>query len=101
MPPVPMPERSKLRRVLATVQPLFSPPTTFSFSAFTSVKKVSQNGELPLMSRIGRTSMPGVFMSIEHEVMPLCLVVSSVRTSMKIQFAYWPPLVQVFWPLTM
>ena len=47
------------------------------------------------------TSIPGVAMSIKMNVMPLCLVVSSVRTSMKIQFANCAPLVQIFEPLMM
>ena len=41
------------------VQPPFSGPIRFSFGTFTSVKKVSQNGEVPVISLIGRTSTPG------------------------------------------
>ena len=41
------------------VQPPFSGPTRFSFGTFTSVKKVSQKGVVPLISWIGRASTPG------------------------------------------
>jgi hypothetical protein len=66
---------------LPTVQPPFSGPHWFSFGTFTSVKKVSQNGLVPLISRIGRTSTPGDFMSIIRNEMPSCfLAVGLVRT---------------------
>ena len=55
--PSPMPaiiSRSWPSRYLATSQPLFTSPTIWSLGTFTSVKKVSQKGELPLISRIGR-----------------------------------------------
>ena len=83
------------------VQPWPSSPTRFSFGTFTSVKKVSQNGLVPLIMVIGRTSTPGVSMSISMKLMPLCLSLLSVRTMAKHLSAHWPPLVQVFWPLTM
>ena len=38
-----------------------------SFGTFTSVKKVSQNGEAPAISWIGRTSTPGWCMSISRK----------------------------------
>ena len=39
---------------------------------------------------IGRTVMPGVFMSISRNEMPSCfLALGSVRTRQKIQSAYW------------
>ena len=56
------------------VQPPFSGPTRFSFGTFTSVKKVSQNGEAPAISLIGRASTPGVFMSISRKQMPSCFL---------------------------
>ena len=83
------------------VQPPFSGPIRFSFGTFTSVKKVSQNGVVSLISRIGRASTPGVFMSISRKLMPSCfLAFGSVRTRQKHQSANWAPLVQIFWPLT-
>jgi hypothetical protein len=44
---------------LPTVQPPFSGPTMSSLAALASVKKVSQKGELPAISLIGRVSTPG------------------------------------------
>ncbi|CPL91943.1 Uncharacterised protein [Bordetella pertussis] len=50
---------------------------------------------------IGRTVMPGVFMSISSSEMPACgLASASVRTRQKIQSAQCAIVVQVFWPLT-
>ena len=83
-----------------SVQPPFSGPTRFSFGTFTSVKKVSQNGEVPVISLIGRTSTPGDCMSISRKLMPSCFLVVSVRTRQKHQSAYCAPVVQIFWPLT-
>ena len=55
----------------------------------------------PSISSIGRTSTPGVVMSMSSIEMPACFFTSgSVRTSVKIQSPYWPSVVQVFWPLT-
>ena len=82
------------------VQPSPSWPTRLALGTFTSVKNVSQKGELPEISRIGFTSTPGVSMSTSRKVMPSCFFVLSVRTSMKHLSAHCPPLVQVFWPLT-
>ena len=39
-------------------QPLPGIPTSWFFGTFTSVKKVSQKGEEPEISRIGRVSTP-------------------------------------------
>src|SRR6195952_5851766 len=100
-PPAPdRPLRSCCRRRLAIDQPPFNGPTRFSLGTFTSVKKVSQNGELPLISLIGRVSTPGDFMSISRKEMPSCLRVLSVRTRQKHQSAYCAPEVQIFCPLT-
>ena len=50
---------------------------------------------------IGRTVMPGVFMSIRMKEMPSCFLASgSVRQRQKIQSAYCASVVHVFWPLT-
>ena len=68
-------------------QPPFSFPTRLPFGTFTSVKKVSQNGELPLISLIGRVSTPGDVMSNRMNEMPSCFFALSVRTRQKIQSA--------------
>src|SRR5580698_10167610 len=102
-PPPPPPERplrSCCNSRLAMVQPPFNGPTRFSFGTFTSVKKVSQKGEAPAISLIGRTSTPGSCMSIKRNEMPSCFLVVSVRTRQKHLSAHWPPEVQIFEPLT-
>ncbi len=100
-PPAPeMPLRSCCKRRLPTVQPPFSGPTMFSFGALASVKKVSQNGEESLISRIGRGSTPGWCIGIISMLMPSCLrAFGSVRTRQKHMSAYCAPEVQIFWPL--
>ena len=93
-------DRSWLSSALATVQPSLTVLTTFLAGTRTSVRKVSQNGDEPLMSLIGRVSTPGVSMSIRMKVMPRCLGASgSVLTSMNIQSAKLAYEVQIFWPL--
>ena len=85
--PMPMPEimlRSCSSKRLAMVQPLLISPTRFSFGTFTSVRKVSQNGEAPEMSLIGRASTPSLSISMSKKEMPSCLTVESVRTRQKI-----------------
>ena len=68
MRPVPM--RSWPSRYLATVQPLPSSCTRFSTGTFTSSKKTSLTSWPPSIRMIGRTVMPGVFMSISRKEMP-------------------------------
>ena len=51
--------RSKPRVVMATFQPLLTPPTTFSSGQRALVKKISLKSALPSTWAIGRTSMPG------------------------------------------
>ena len=63
--------RSKPSSVIATAQPLLIPPTTFSFDATASVKKVSLNSESPDIILIGRTSTPGWRMSTNRNEIPL------------------------------
>ena len=72
--------RSNCISRLATVQPPLSGPKSWSFGTFTSVKNVSQNGEVPFIRMIGRTSTPGDFMSIRRKLMPSCFFDRSVRT---------------------
>ncbi|MDT4874491.1 hypothetical protein FQZ97_1097960 [compost metagenome] len=94
--------RSWVSRYLAQVQPLFSSPTRFSTGTRTLSKNTSLTSWSPSRVMIGRTLMPGVFMSISRKLMPRCCWASgSVRTRQKIRLACWPRVVQVFWPLTM
>ena len=73
----------------------------FSTGTFTSSKNTSLTSWLPSMVWIGRTVMPGVFMSISRNVMPSCFfALASVRVRQKIQSAYCAEVVQVFCPLT-
>ena len=62
--------RSYCSRRLAISQPPFSLPTIWSLGTFTSVKKVSQKGEEPLISRIGLVVTPSEAMSNSMKVMP-------------------------------
>ena len=95
-----MPVRSWVSRNLAMVQPLFSSPTRFSAGTRTSVKNTSFTSWPPSIRRIGRTSMPGVFISTRIKLMPCCCLASgSVRHRQKILSACCPRVVQVFWPL--
>ena len=72
---------------MAISQPPFSFPTSCAFGTFTSVKNVSQNGDEPEISLIGRASTPGVVMSNRTKEMPSCFFDVSVRTRQKIQSA--------------
>ena len=54
--------RSKPSVVMATFQPLFTPPTTFSFGHRAFVKKISLKSALPSTWAMGRTSIPSCFM---------------------------------------
>ena len=51
--------RSKPRVVIATFQPLLTPPTTLAAGQRASVKKTSLNSADPSTWVIGRTSTPG------------------------------------------
>jgi hypothetical protein len=85
---------------LATDQPSSTVPTTFAFGVRASVKKTSLNSASPVISRIGRTSMPGWSMGTRRNVMPLCFGADGfVRARTKIQLAVWADDVQIFWPL--
>ena len=76
--------RSKPSVVMATFQPLFTPPTTFSLGQRASVKNTSANSAAPSIWLIGRTSMPGWSIGHSRYEMPLCLDASgSVRQSTK------------------
>ena len=69
-----------------------------------SLKKTSQNISSPVMSRIGRISMPSASRSMISAVMPSCLRPSSiasgsVRTRNRPHFAMCADEIQIFWPL--
>ena len=66
-----------------------------------SVKNTSLNAWAPVMSMIGRTSIPGVSMGQMKYEMPRCLGASgSVRAMRMPSLATWPKDVQIFCPLT-
>src|SRR5438128_12473941 len=100
-----MPEiiaRSCCSRYFATSQPRLTVPTTFAFGTRTLSKNVSQNGDLPEISRIGLVDTPFEAMSNRMKLMPSCFfAVGSVRTRQKIQSAKLAYDVQIFWPLMM
>ena len=68
--------RSKPSVVIATFQPLLTPPTTFSAGQRTSVKKTSLNSAEPSGCTIGRTSTPGLLH--RHEEVADALVLRRV-----------------------
>ena len=95
------PTRSLPSRNLAIVQPPLRSPTSRSPGTRTSENQTSLTSWPPSMSSIGRTSTPGVVMSMSSIEMPACFLTSgSVRTSVKIQSPCWPSVVHVFCPLT-
>ena len=93
--------RSAPRVAWATCQPRFSSPTRSAAGMRTSLRKISQKCASPIALRMGRTSIPGVFMSIRKYEMPCRLGASgSVRASSRHQSACAPPLAHSFCPLT-
>ena len=78
--PAPMPLRSKNSVVLATAQPLLSPPMRSASSTTASSKNTSLNSARPVISRSGRMVTPGwSSLNANHE-MPACFGTSkSVR----------------------
>ena len=66
------------------------------------MKNTSLNRAVPVISLIGRTSMPGVSMGQTKYEMPRCFGVSgSVRAMRMPNLENCAPDVQTFWPLTM
>src|SRR5467141_829055 len=98
-----MPEiiaRSCCSRYLATSQPRLTVPTTWDFGTRTLSKKVSQNGDLPEIKRIGLVETPLEAMSNRMKLMPSCFLPdASMRTRHKIQSSKLAYEVQIFWPL--
>ena len=100
-----MPTRSKPSVPMATIQPAPSSPRRHAAGMRTSVKKISLNSSSPAMSRIGRTSIPGVFRLRTKAVMPSCffprsIAVGSVRSRNSPHVARWAEEIQIFEPLT-
>ena len=92
--------RSCPSRLVATAQPPFTSPTTFSIGMRASVKNTSQNSASPVSVVIGRTSTPGMSIGQRRKVMPRFFVASgSVRARRKIQLPSAPRDVQIFCPL--
>ena len=84
----------------ATVQPLPGSLTTLRFGTRTSSRKVWQNGDAPLIRRIGLTVTPGDAISNRMNVMPSCFGTSgSVRTRQNIQSAWSAFEVHILEPL--
>src|SRR3546814_9943721 len=82
-------------------QPSPSAPRRLASGMRTSVRKVSLNSLAPEIWRIGRVSIPGVFISTTKKVSPLCLgTVGSVRTTRIPQSVRCAQLDQTFCPLT-
>ena len=76
--------RSWASVVLATTQPLFTPPTTLSSGQRASSKKTSLNSAVPSGWVIGRTWIPSCCMGTSRYEMPWCFVAAgSVRASRK------------------
>ena len=94
---VPKLARSFPSAVSATPQPSLTLPRTFDAGTRTSVKNISLNSASPVIIFNGRTATPGLVMSTNKQVRPLCLgAAGSVRTTSKHQLATWPKLVQIF-----
>ena len=99
--PAPSIVRSLASVVSATAHPPPTSPSTSSCSTRASVKKTSLKMARPVISRIGRTSMPGWCMSMTKYVRPRCLGTSESVRAIKIpNLAMCAPEVQTFWPLT-
>ena len=98
-----MPLRSKNSVVLATAQPLLSPPIRSASSTTASSKNTSLNSARPVISRSGRMVTPGwSSLNANHE-MPACLGTSkSVRARSMPQsdsiawelHTFWPEMIQ-------
>ena len=95
-----MDTRSLASVVRAHAQPSVGPPTTQSSGTNTSSRNISLNRAMPVSSRSGRTSMPGVAMSTRKQPMPSCLGASgSVRARQMAQSASSAMVVHTFWPV--
>ena len=98
--PPPIETRSFISVVTATRHPSPSAPSRADSGMRTSVKKTSLNSASPVIWYSGRTSTPGLSMSIRNAVIPLCLGTSGfVRASSSPNLERWARVVQTFCPL--
>jgi hypothetical protein len=98
---MPMSARSCFNVERLTIQPRPRVPTMLVAGTRTLSKNTSLKSASPVIWRSGRTSRPGVVMSISMYVMPSCFGLSgSVRTSANIQSASAAFDVQILWPFT-
>ena len=101
-PPVDNETRSLPKVTFAKRQPSSCSPTRLAAGRRTSVKKTSLNVLAPVISRIGRISIPGRSIGQMKYETPLCLGASGFVRAIKMPYlAYCAPLVQIFCPLTM
>ena len=68
----PMPARSWVSVVFATVQPWLTPPSTLACGTRALSMKTSLKTASPVISRSGRTSTPGWRIGNRKYVMPWC-----------------------------
>ena len=93
--------RSDARPEVMTRHPSSTSPSTCSGPTRTPSRKTSQNSSWPVISRIGRTSMPGRSIGMTKAVMPACRsTVGSVRASSVPMSAHCPSVHQIFCPVT-
>ena len=93
--------RSLVSTAMPTPQPPCSGPSSASAGSSTPVRKTSSNSDPPVIWRSGRTSMPGVAMSIRKNEMPWCFgAAGSVRAMRMPQSLTRPPEHQTFCPST-
>ena len=96
-PPVDNDTRSLPRVTFARRQPSSGSPTRFSTGRRTSVKNTSLKVDAPVISLMGRISIPGVSMGQTKYDTPLCFGASGFVRAMRIPyFACCAPLVQIF-----
>src|SRR3954467_4243113 len=95
------PARSCISVVMATRQPLSTPPTTLSAGIRASSMNSSLNSASPVICTSGRTSTPSCSMSMRKYVSPRCLGASGfVRASSMHHFDWCANVVHTFWPVT-
>ena len=100
-PPDDSDTRSLPRVTFARPHPRFTSPTRFSAGRRTSSKKTSLNVCEPVISMMGRISMPGASMGQTKYEMPSCFgACGSVRAMRMPSCECWASDVQIFWPFT-
>jgi hypothetical protein len=100
-PPEDSDTRSLPSVTLASPQPRFTSPTRFSCGMRTSVRKTSLKVCDPVISMIGRISIPGVSIGQMKYEIPSCFGASGSVRAMRIpSFECWASDVQIFCPFT-